>query len=149
MCIRDRYYRHARIVDRAALRSLELWDAQSSALFAQFVGWRSRLSNVDFSVHRERVHVRAPHLLDSDPELVLRLFEFVAHHGIPLSNEAVNQLEARLSRLREYFEEPRHLWPALNQIFSQQHAPPVSYTHLDVYKRQGRDVRKLPVRFRQ
>jgi [protein-PII] uridylyltransferase len=117
------YYRHARIVDRAALRSLELWDAQSSALFAQFVGWRSRLSNVDFSVHRERVHVRAPHLLDSDPELVLRLFEFVAHHGIPLSNEAVNQLEARLSRLREYFEEPRHLWPALNQIFSQQHAP--------------------------
>jgi len=117
------YYRHARTVHRAALRSLELWDAQSSALFAQFVGWRSRLSNADFSVHRERVHVRAPQQLDSDPELVLRLFAFVAHHGIGLSNEAVNQLEARLNRLREYFEEPRHLWPALNQVFSQPHAP--------------------------
>jgi [protein-PII] uridylyltransferase len=34
------YYRHARTVNRAAMRSLELWDAQSSALFAQFVGWR-------------------------------------------------------------------------------------------------------------
>jgi [protein-PII] uridylyltransferase len=32
------YYRQARAVNRAALRSLELWDAQSSALFAQFVG---------------------------------------------------------------------------------------------------------------
>ena len=117
------YYRHARTAHRAALRSLEQWDAQSSALFAQFVGWRSRLSNADFSVHRERVHVRAPQHLDSDPELMLRLFEFVAHHGIQLSNEAASQLEARLNRLREYFEEPRHLWPALNQILSQQHAP--------------------------
>jgi [protein-PII] uridylyltransferase len=117
------YYRHARTVHRAALRSLELWDAQSSALFAQFVGWRSRLSNADFAVHRERVHFRAPHQLESIPELVLRLFEFVARHGIALSTEAVTQLEARLARLREYFDETRSLWPALNQIFSQPHAP--------------------------
>jgi [protein-PII] uridylyltransferase len=117
------YYRQARAANRAALRSLELWDAQSSALFAQFVGWRSRLSNADFSVHRERVHFRSPHQLESDPELALRLFEFVARHGIRLSNEAVNQLESRLSRLREYFDENRSLWPALNQILSQTHAP--------------------------
>jgi [protein-PII] uridylyltransferase len=117
------YYRQARAVNRAAMRSLELWDAQSSALFAQFVGWRSRLSNSDFAVHRERVHFRAPQQLENDPELVLRLFEFVARHGLRLSNEAVNQLEPRLGRLREYFEEPRSLWPALNQILSQTHAP--------------------------
>lgn len=117
------YYRHARAVNRAALRSLELWDAQSSALFAQFVGWRSRLSNSDFSVHRERVHFRAPQQLESDPELVLRLFEFVARHGLRLSTEAVNQLEPRLGRMREYFEEPRNLWPALTRILSQTHAP--------------------------
>jgi [protein-PII] uridylyltransferase len=117
------YYRQARAVHRAAMRSLELWDAQSSALFAQFVGWRSRLSNSDFAVHRERVHFRAPLQLESDPELVLRLFEFVARHGIRLSHEAVNQLEARLSRLRDYFEAPRNLWPALNQILIQTHAP--------------------------
>jgi len=117
------YYRQARAVNRAALRSLELWDAQSSALFAQFVGWRSRLSNADFSVHRERVHFRAPQQLESQPELVLRLFEFVARHGIGLSNEAVNQLEARLTRLREYFDETRGQWSALNQIFLETHAP--------------------------
>ena len=117
------YYRQARTVNRAAMRSLEVWDAQSSALFAQFVGWRSRLSNSDFAVHRERVHFRAPHQLETDPELVLRLFEFVARHGLRLSNDAVNQLEPRLGRLREYFEEPRNLWPALNRILSQTHAP--------------------------
>lgn len=117
------YYRHARTIDRAALRSLELWDAHSSALFAQFVGWRSRLSNSDFAVHRERVHFRAPQQLESDPELVLRLFEFVARHGIRPSNEAVTQLEARLSRLLDYFDEPRNHWSALSQILSQPHAP--------------------------
>ena len=117
------YYRQARTVYRAALRSLEIWDAQSSGLFAQFVGWRSRLSNADFSVHRERVHFRAPHQLDSDPELVLRAFEFVARHGIGLSDEAVKQLEPRVGRLRKYFDEPHSLWPALNQIFSQTNAP--------------------------
>jgi [protein-PII] uridylyltransferase len=117
------YYRQARTVYRAAQRSLEQWDAQSSALFAQFVGWRSRLSNSEFSVHRERLHFRAPQQLESDPGLVLRLFEFVGRHGIALSHEAVNQLEARLARLREYFDEPRNLWPPLNQIFSQPQAP--------------------------
>jgi len=117
------YYRHARAVYRAALRTLELWDAQSSALFAQFVGWRSRLSNSDFAVHRERVHFRSPHQLESSPELVLRLFEFVARHGLPLSNEAMNQLEGQIGRLREYFDVPRNLWPAINQILSQPHAP--------------------------
>jgi [protein-PII] uridylyltransferase len=117
------YYRHARTVSRAATRSLEQWDAQSSALFAQFVGWRSRLSNSEFSVHRERVHFRLPQQLESGPEVVLRLFEFVARHGLRLSTEAVNQLEPRLTRLREYFDEPRSIWPALNQILSQAHAP--------------------------
>jgi [protein-PII] uridylyltransferase len=74
-------------------------------------------------VHRERVHFRAPQHLESDPGLVLRLFEFVARHGIGLSNEALNQLEPRLGRLREYFDEPRNLWPSLNQILTQAYAP--------------------------
>jgi len=117
------YYRQARTVNRAALRSLDVWDAQSGNLFAQFVGWRSRLSNADFGVHRERVSLRAPHQMDSDPELVLRLFEFVARHGIRLSAEAERQIEPRLGRLRDYFQLPRNLWPALNRILSLSYAP--------------------------
>ena len=97
------YYRHSRTIYRAAIRALEASEGQASSLFAQFRDWRSRLSNADFSVHRERVHFRSPQQLDVEPELALRLFEFVARHGIRLSSEAEQRIAARLPRLRDHF----------------------------------------------
>ncbi len=117
------YYRHARAIYRAAIRQLETNEAQSSSLFAQFRDWRSRLANVDFSVHRERAHFRSPQGLDANPELVLRLFEFMARHGIRISSEAEQQIGARIRRLREYFADSRPVWPSLAAIFSLPHAP--------------------------
>jgi [protein-PII] uridylyltransferase len=117
------YYRHARAIYRAAQRALEDGEAQGSGLFAQFVDWRSRLSNADFGVHRERVHFRAPQQLDADPLPALRLFEFVARHGMAVSREAATQLELRMGSLREYFREPRPIWPALGAILALPHAP--------------------------
>jgi [protein-PII] uridylyltransferase len=117
------YYRHARVVHRGALRALDSSEAQTSRLLSQFRDWRSRLSNSEFSVHRERAHFRAPQLMDSDPEMVLRLFEFVGRHGIRPSFEAEQQIAARLPRLREYFSTPRPIWPALDGILSLPHAP--------------------------
>jgi len=117
------YYRHARAIYRAAIRQLESNEAQSSSLFAQFRDWRSRLANADFSVHRERAHFRSPQALDAGPELVLRLFEFVARHGIRASFEAEQQIEARLPRLRDYFRDIRPVWPALSTILALPHAP--------------------------
>ena len=117
------YYRHARVIYRAAIRALDSSEAQFSSLFAQFRDWRSRVSNVDFSVHRERVHFRAPQRLDVEPELALGVFEFVARHGIRLSFEAEQRIESRLASLRAHFAEPRPVWPALNQILSLPYAP--------------------------
>jgi [protein-PII] uridylyltransferase len=117
------YYRHARVIYRAAIRALDSSEAQFSSLFAQFRDWRSRVSNADFSVHRERVHFRAPQRLDTEPELALSLFEFVARHGIRLSFEAEQRIESRLASLRAHFAEPRPVWPALNQILLLPHAP--------------------------
>ena len=117
------YYRHARAISRAAVRTLEAWEAQSSGLFTQFIDWRSRLSNAEFGVHRERVHFRAPHQMDAEPEAALRLFEFVARHGVRPAFETAQQMEPRLGRLHGYFKEPRAVWPALNQILSLPHAP--------------------------
>ena len=117
------YYRHARVVYRAAIRALDSSEAQFSSLFAQFRDWRSRVSNADFTVHRERVHFRAPQRLDVEPGLVLSLFEFVARHGIRLSFEAEQRIESRLAQMRAHFAEPRPVWPALNQILSLPHAP--------------------------
>jgi [protein-PII] uridylyltransferase len=117
------YYRHARVVYRAAIRALDSSEAQFSSLFAQFRDWRSRVANADFIVHRERVHFRAPQRLDVEPELALSLFEFVARHGIGLSLEAEQRIESRMTSLRAHFGEPRPLWPALHQILALPHAP--------------------------
>ncbi|MGA9623673.1 MAG: hypothetical protein WBL65_14230 [Bryobacteraceae bacterium] len=117
------YYRHARVVYRAAIRALDSSEAQFSSLFAQFRDWRSRVSNADFIVHRERIHFRAPQSLDVEPELALSLFEFVARHGIRLSLEAEQRIESRIAALRAHFAGPRPLWPALNTILSLPHAP--------------------------
>lgn len=119
--LRD-YYRHARTVHRAALRLLESSEAQTSSLFAQFRGWRSRLSNPEFSVIRERVYFRSPQQLEADPDLLLRLFEFVARHGLPLSLEAEQRISSRLPPVGEHFARSRPVWPALNRILSLPHA---------------------------
>ncbi len=117
------YYRHSRAIYRAAIRALEANEGQASSLFAQFRDFRSRVSNAEFSVHRERVHFRAPQRLDVEPELALRLFEFVARHGVRLSAEAEQRIEARLPRLRDHFINPQPLWPVLSQLLSLPHAP--------------------------
>ncbi|MEO8593078.1 MAG: hypothetical protein ABI759_07145 [Candidatus Solibacter sp.] len=117
------YYRHSRNIYRAAIRSVEAGEVQVSSLFAQFRDYRSRISNVDFSVHRERVHFREPQRLDVEPELALRLFEFVARHGFRLSSEAELRIGARLPRLKEYFADPLPIWPALSTIMALPHAP--------------------------
>ena len=117
------YYGHARAIYRAATRQLDASEAQSSALLSQFREWRSRLGNADFSVHRERAHFRAPQGLDSDPALVLRLFAFVARHGIKPSLESEERIEGRIDRLRAHFAESQALWPALEEILSLPNAP--------------------------
>ena len=117
------YYRHARAVCRAAIRVLEENEAQASSLFSQFRDWRSRLSNADFSVLRERVHFRSQQRLDAEPGLVLPLYEFVARHGIRPAYETDQRIESRLPLLRDHFRDSRPIWPALNQILSLPHAP--------------------------
>jgi [protein-PII] uridylyltransferase len=117
------YFRHARNVYRAAVRELESSEAQTSSLFAQFKDWRARLSNADFTVSRERVHLRVPHALETEPELALRLFQFVARHGIRPSMETEERLGAVLPRLQDWFSVSRPIWPALKEILSLPYAP--------------------------
>jgi [protein-PII] uridylyltransferase len=113
------YYRHAREIFRSAIRQLESTEAQSSSLFAQFRDRRSRLSNADFSVLRDRAHFREPHQMDHRPELALDFFEFVGRHGVRPSLDAEQQIASRRARIREHGAE----WPALSRILSLPHAP--------------------------
>jgi [protein-PII] uridylyltransferase len=113
------FYRHARAAFRAATRRLEAAEGQSSSLFAQFRDRRSRLSNADFSVVRDRVHFREPQAIEHNPELVPGFFEFVARHGVRPALDAEQQICARRARIREHGIQ----WPALSSILSLPHAP--------------------------
>lgn len=117
------YYRHARTIYRSATRALEACEGEANSLFAQLRDWRSRIANAEFSVHRERVHFRAPQQLDTEPELALRLYEFVARHGMRPSEETAQRVESRQAKLRDRFSLPQPLWPALQSILGLPHAP--------------------------
>jgi len=116
------YFRCAREVYRAASRRLEAGEARASSLFSQFRDWRSRLSNAEFTVARDRIYFRIPQQLEADPELALRLFQFVARHGIRISEDAEQRFAARLPELAAWFAHSRDLWPALSELLALPHA---------------------------
>ena len=117
------YFRNARVIFREAMRTLDAAERDGSSLLTSFRDWRSRLSNSEFSVLRERVFLRSPALLESDPEIVLRLLEFVARHGIPAAAETERRLEAARPSFAHWCATPRPLWKMFKNILTLPHAP--------------------------
>ena len=116
------YFRNARVIYSEARRTLDLSEKGESSLVVQFRDWRSRLSNADFTVSNERVLLRNPSQLESDPAILLRLFEFVARHGIPLSAETERRVEEKRDAFAESIERQRLSWASLSKILSLAHA---------------------------
>jgi len=116
------YFRNARIISREAQRTLDACERDGSSLLTSFRDWRSRLSNNEFSVLRERVFLRTPALLESDPEIVFRLLEFIARHGIPAAAETERRLEAARSSFVHWCAAPRPLWKTFKTILTLPHA---------------------------
>jgi [protein-PII] uridylyltransferase len=112
------YFRNARSIDSEARRTLDSIEKSESSLRDQFRDWRSRLSNADFTVSRERVFLRTPAQLEKDPGLALRLFEFVARHGIPLAAETERRLEEHRGVFAQYCQTQPQLWPVLRGILA-------------------------------
>ncbi len=116
------YFRDASVMSRACLRVLDTLEARRSPLFAHIRDRLARLSNADFTVSRERVYFRTPLQLQSDPPLALRLFLFVARHGIRLAPDTEQRLAANLPAFEAYFEQPRSIWRALHEMLALPHA---------------------------
>ena len=116
------YFRNARVIDSEARRTLDSTEKSESSLLHHFRDWRSRLSNADFTVSHERVFLRTPVQLGKDPGLALRLFEFVARHGIPLAAETERRLEENREVFAQYCQTQQQLWPVLRGILSLPHA---------------------------
>lgn len=116
------YFRAARMVRDEARRALESVERSHSSLLDNFRDYRTRLSNAEFTVARDRVLLRSPGHLESDPELLFRFLEFIARHGVPAAPETERRLARSRDTLAESLRAPRSTWPALKSILSAPHA---------------------------
>lgn len=76
------HFRNVRCIDRLTARLLDDYAPAQEGVYGLFQSWRSRLSNAEFNVLREKVYVRRPAVLREDPALSWRLFEMIARHGL-------------------------------------------------------------------
>jgi [protein-PII] uridylyltransferase len=110
------YFRHVRSIYRLTLRLLDDNTPARAGIYGLFQNWRSRLSNADFSVHRETIYARQPAALAQNPALVLQLFEMVARHGLELSREAERAVTEALTRVVAKPPAPAVFWGHFRQI---------------------------------
>jgi [protein-PII] uridylyltransferase len=116
------YYQNARRVWQATLRALEYIDAQDASLIRQFRDWRSRLSSPEFTISRDRVLLRNAAETLASPRAILRLFTFLARHGVGLSWDAHRRFSAALPAIETAFQEQPAAWPDWRELLSQPHA---------------------------
>lgn len=116
------YYRHARSIYGAAMRWMEAAEEHNSGLLASFRDWRTRLSNADFTVSRERVLLKNLHQLEQEPAAALRLFSHLARHGLRLARETERRITESLPAITAYFSEPRPVWRELRHSLALPHA---------------------------
>jgi [protein-PII] uridylyltransferase len=115
------YFRHARAVQRTATQLLEEIPEAWSSLRRQFQGWRSRPSSPDFSVVDGMIFLQQSSSL-RDPEMLLRLFHFMAHHGLKLSATTEHRIEQELPALAVTPPRGAELWLYLQETLLQPHA---------------------------
>jgi [protein-PII] uridylyltransferase len=115
------YFRHARAVHYECLRLLEAVPALRSSLYRHFQNFRSRLSNADFSVVDGLVLLQQPSAV-RDPELLFRIFTFIAHHGLRPAMSTEHRIEQVLPTLLEDPPSGINSWRYLQSILVEPHA---------------------------
>jgi [protein-PII] uridylyltransferase len=115
------YFGHARAVQRTVTQLLEEIPEAWSALYRQVQSWRSRLTTPDFSVVDGLIFLQQPSALQ-DPEVLLRLFHFMAHHGLKLSATTEYRIEQALPALAATPPRGAELWLYLQETLLQPYA---------------------------
>src|SRR6266566_4981928 len=115
------YFRHARAVHYECLRLLESVPAARSSLYRHFQNWRSRLSNVDFSVVDGLIYLQQPSAI-RDPELLFRIFSFAAHHGLKPSLSTEGRIQQVLPQLVDAPPSGPLSWRYLQSVLVEPHA---------------------------
>lgn len=115
------YFSHARTVHRICAQLVNEVPAAWPSLYRQFQTWRSRISNPEFSVVHGLVYLQQPASVQG-PDVLLRLFHFVAHHGVKLSTTTEQRIEQVLPSMTATPPQGAELWIYLQEILMQPHA---------------------------
>jgi [protein-PII] uridylyltransferase len=115
------YFRNAKATYRNATQLLEQTTANHSSLVRSFRRWRSRASNDEFSVVDRRVYIQQA-AGARDAEVVLRLFVFMARHGVTLAMETERRLNNARRALHDTMPQDARLWTHLRELLVQPHA---------------------------
>ena len=116
------FFQCARTIFNEARRMVEYSEKSQGSLLGNLREQRSKLSNQEFTVLRERLLVRSPAQLASDPALVLRTLDFTGRHGVMPAPETERDLEAARNTFAVYCAQPQALWPTLKTILASPHA---------------------------
>jgi [protein-PII] uridylyltransferase len=115
------HFGHARAVQRTVMQLLEEIPEAWSSPRRQFQGWRSRPLSPDFPVVDGMIFLQQSSSL-RDPEMLLRLFHFMAHHGLKLSTTTEHRIEQELPALAVSPPRGAELWLYLQETLLQPHA---------------------------
>jgi [protein-PII] uridylyltransferase len=115
------YFGHARAIQRTVTQLLEEIPEAWSSMRRQFQGWRSKASHPDFSVVDGMIFLQQSSSLQ-DPETLLRLFHFMALHGLRLSTTTEHRIEQALPALAVTPPRGAELWLYLQETLLQPHA---------------------------
>jgi [protein-PII] uridylyltransferase len=116
------YFGHVRSVHRVCNQLLEEIPAAWSSLYRQFQGWRSKVASDDFSVVDGLIFLKQQTGGLRDPEMLLRLFHFMAEHGLKLSTTTEYKVEQALPALAATPPRGAELWLYLQETLVQPHA---------------------------
>jgi [protein-PII] uridylyltransferase len=116
------YYRAVRDIARLANRRLDRFESKRSSLFSQFRDRTARLSNSDFSVLHGSVFLRSSQGLEADPGLIMRLFEFIGRHGLPLATDTEERMERSMPSFARWVEGQASIWNPFREILRLPHA---------------------------
>lgn len=112
------YFRNSKAIYRNATQILDQTSATRSTLVRSFRRWRSRASNDEFSIVDRRVYIQQA-AGARDPEVVLRLFVFMARHGVKLAMETERRLNNARRALQETMPQDARLWTHLRELLVQ------------------------------
>jgi len=114
------YFRQARAIDRLGVLTDEV--PRSKSVWSRLLGFRrSPFSTSEFTVVDGRVFLRQAASVE-DPEVMFRLFELIARHGLKLSAETENAVEAALPRIQKWVSTNLDLWEPFRKTLVLRHA---------------------------